>query len=133
MSRTSGRHGSGQIGEQMGAVSGFVLAAAGEPTLYIAGDAIWCEEVRTALEQHQPDVVVVNAGAAQLAEGDPITMTAGEVIETARFAPDARVVAVHMEAINHCLLTRADLRTELEAADLVECVLVPVDGGEAPV
>ncbi len=38
MSRTSGRHGSGQIGEQMGAVSGFVLAAAGEPTLYIAGD-----------------------------------------------------------------------------------------------
>ncbi len=60
-------------------------------------------------------------------------MTAGEVIETARFAPDARVVAVHMEAINHCLLTRADLRTELEAADLVERVLVPVDGGEAPV
>ncbi len=54
----------------MGAVSGFVLAAAGEPTLYIAGDTIWCEEVRTALEQHQPDVVVVNAGAAQLAEGD---------------------------------------------------------------
>ncbi len=113
----------------MGAVSGFVLAAAGEPTLYIAGDTIWCEEVRTALEQHQPDDVVVNAGAAQLAEGDPITMTAGEVIETARFAPDARVVAVHMEAINHCLLTRA----ELEAADLVERVLVPVDGGEAPV
>ena len=48
VSRTSGRHGSGQIGDEMGPVSGFVLAAAGEPTLLIAGDTIWCDELRGA-------------------------------------------------------------------------------------
>ena len=55
-------------------------------------------------------------------------MTGGDVIETARFAPDGRVVAVHMEAINHCLLTRVDLRADLEAEGLGGRVLVPEDG-----
>src|SRR5262245_22375676 len=41
-SRTGGRHGSGEIGQKMGPVSGFVLQARGEPGLYIAGDSIWC-------------------------------------------------------------------------------------------
>ena len=38
------------------------------------------------------------------------------------------VVAVHMEAINHCLLTRADLSFQLEAARLVAQVAIPQDG-----
>ena len=56
-----------------------------------------------ALAAHEPDVVVVNAGGARFTSGDPITMTADDVVAVAAAAPDARVVAVHMEAINHCL------------------------------
>ena len=41
---------------------------------------------------------------------------------------DGLRVAVHMEAINHCLLTRADLRADLEAEGLGGRVLVPEDG-----
>ena len=133
IARTGGQHGTGRIAEALGPVSGFVLAAEGEPTLYIAGDTIWCDEVAEALDRHRPDVVVVNAGAARFLEGDPIVMTADDVVAVARHAPQARVVAVHLEAINHCPLTRADLHQRLHEEHLTERVTVPEDGAEVPV
>jgi L-ascorbate metabolism protein UlaG (beta-lactamase superfamily) len=132
ISRTGGRHGTGEIAERMGPVSGFVVAADGEPTLYIAGDTVWCEPVAAALDAHTPDVVVVNAGAARFTSGDPITMTAGDVVAVARHAPAARVVAVHLEAVNHCEETRADLHQRLHTDGLLERVTVPEDGTEVP-
>jgi L-ascorbate metabolism protein UlaG (beta-lactamase superfamily) len=130
VSRTAGRHGTGEIGEAMAPVSGFVLSAAGEPTLYVAGDTIWCDEVREALSEHSPAIVVVNAGGARFKSGDPITMTPADVIAVAEATPSATmVVAIHMDAINHCVDTRADLRSALREAGLLEDrVLVPDDG-----
>jgi len=126
IARTGGQHGRGEIAKAMAPVSGFVLQASGEPTVYIAGDTIWCEEVRSALEYYKPAVVVLNAGAAQFLQGDPITMTAEDVIAVCKAAPEAQVVAVHMEAINHCLLTRDDLAFQLEAARVRAAI--PADG-----
>jgi L-ascorbate metabolism protein UlaG (beta-lactamase superfamily) len=113
--RTGGRHGTGTIGDRLGPVSGFVLR-----DLYIAGDTIWCDEVAAAIDRHRPEIAVVNAGGARFLEGDPIVMTAADVVEVAGRVPT--VVAVHMEAINHCLLTRAELRAAAPG------VLVPEDG-----
>ena len=126
--RTAGQHGTGEVGKKMGPVSGFVLEAAGEPTFYIAGDTVWCKEVADAIRGYQARVTVVNTGAAQFLEGDPITMTAECVISVCRSAPNSQVVAVHMEAINHCLLTRADLAFQLEAARVIQQVAIPNDG-----
>jgi len=126
--RTAGRHGLGEVGARMAPVSGFALRAPGEPTLYIAGDTIWCREVEEALRLHAPGATVVNAGAAQFLEGGPITMTAEDVVEVARHAPATRVVAVHMEAINHCLLTRRALASSLADAGLADRVWIPQDG-----
>lgn len=122
--RTAGRHGTGEIGDLMAPVSGFVLRAEGEPALYLAGDTIWCDHVQDAIDQHRPDVIVVNAGAARFVEGDPITMTADDVVAVAEHAPDARVIAVHMEAINHCGLTRAQLGEAVAGRR----VAIPVEG-----
>jgi L-ascorbate metabolism protein UlaG (beta-lactamase superfamily) len=132
ITRTSGHHGTGEIGKRMGPVSGFAIRAEDEGTLYVAGDTIWCHEVAEALDAHRPDVAVVNAGAARFRRGDPITMTADDVVDVAHHAPGARVVAVHMEAVNHCLLTRADLRQRLLEEELAERVTVPEDGTEVP-
>ena len=110
--RTAGQHGTGEIGRKMGPVSGFVLEAQGEPTV----------------RAFQARVTVVNTGAAQFLQGDPITMTADCVVSVCRSAPNAQVVAVHMEAINHCLLTRADLAFQLEAARVIQQVAIPNDG-----
>jgi len=127
-SRTGGCHGTGEIGAQMAPVSGFVISADDAPTLYVAGDTIWCEPVEKALRAHRPDVVVVNAGAARFLEGDPITMSAEDVARVCRAAPGARVIVVHMEAINHCLLTRAELAEVLDEQGLAGSVEIPADG-----
>jgi L-ascorbate metabolism protein UlaG (beta-lactamase superfamily) len=132
VARTGGRHGTGAIGAAMAPVSGYVIEAAGEPSLYVAGDTIWCEEVREALDRHRPDAVVVNASGARFLEGDPIVMTDDDVVAVARHAPDVRVVAVHMDAINHCLQTRADMHQRLHDEGLVGQVTVPEDGAEVP-
>jgi len=59
-------------------------------------------------------------------------MTAEDVVAVARHAPWARVVAVHLEAINHCLETRADLHQRLRGEGLADRVTVPDDGAEVP-
>jgi L-ascorbate metabolism protein UlaG (beta-lactamase superfamily) len=130
VTRTGGRHGTGEIGQKMGPVSGFVITAPDEPRLYVVGDSIWCPEVAAALAAHTPQAVVVNAGAAQFLTGDPITMTAADVIAVCRAAPGAGLVAVHMETVNHCGLTRPLLRQALAGAGLEGRVQIPADGAQ---
>ncbi|RLM63707.1 MBL fold metallo-hydrolase [Halorubrum sp. Atlit-26R] len=117
--RTPGRHGHGELAERMGPVSGFVFE--GAETLYLAGDTVWYEPVAETLKRFDPDAVVLNGGAARFNEGEPITMGVDDVTAV-REATDAAVAVVHMEAINHCLLSREELRAETEG------VLVPEDG-----
>jgi L-ascorbate metabolism protein UlaG (beta-lactamase superfamily) len=129
IARTGGRHGREEAAVRgLGPVSGFVVAAEGEPTVYVAGDTVWCPEVQQALAEHDPDVVVVNAGGARFLQGGTVTMEADDVLAVCAAAPSARVVAVHMEAINHCLQGRAELRGLVEAAGLGERVAIPLDG-----
>jgi len=113
--RTPGRHGTGPIADALAPVSGFVLDG-----LYIAGDTVWYEGVEASIERHRPSVAVVNAGGAEFAEGGLIIMGIDDVREVVARVPT--VVAVHLEALNHCYLTRAALRAALPD------VLVPADG-----
>ncbi len=126
--RTDGQHGTGELAKKMAPVSGFFLKSRAGDSLYIAGDTIWCNSVREVLTKYRPNVTVVNAGAAQFTYGDPITMTSQDVIRVVREARFTKVVAVHMQAINHCRLTRMDLAKELAAANIGEEVIIPQDG-----
>jgi L-ascorbate metabolism protein UlaG (beta-lactamase superfamily) len=121
--RTPGRHGHGELAEGMGPVSGFVFE--GDETVYVAGDTIWYEPVKQTLNQFDPDMVILNGGEAQFDQDEPITMGVGDIIAV-HDATDAMVVVVHMEAINHCLLSRDELRSETED------VYVPEDGEQVP-
>ncbi|MCP3744225.1 MULTISPECIES: MBL fold metallo-hydrolase [Paenibacillus] len=126
--RTAGHHGTGEIGEQMGPVSGFVFQAPGEPVVYLAGDTIWCSEVAEALDKYRPEWTIVNAGGARFTVGDPIIMTAQDVTAVAQHASYTQIVAVHMEAINHCLLTRSELTEHINREGLEGRVHIPADG-----
>jgi L-ascorbate metabolism protein UlaG (beta-lactamase superfamily) len=130
ITRTGGQHGTGEIGKAMAPVSGYVLQNENEPTLYIAGDTIWCNEISDAIQHFRPEVIVVNAGGARFLEGDPITMPPEDVVQVCRAAPKAKIIAVHMEAINHCLVTRDDLERHLRHAGVT--VEVPEDGAAVP-
>jgi L-ascorbate metabolism protein UlaG (beta-lactamase superfamily) len=115
ITRTGGQHGTGAIAAELAPVSGFVLG-----DLYLAGDTIWCTEVEEAIAAHRPRVAVVNGSAARFLEGDPIVMTTADIREVVSRVPT--VVVVHLEAINHCLDSRADVRAAVPEA------IVPEDG-----
>ena len=116
IARTGGRHGSDEATvRDLAPVSGFVLDG-----LYIAGDTVWCAEVEEALERHRPRVAVVNGSGARFVRGGPLVMTAAQVREVVERVPT--VVVVHLEAIDHCLEARAEIRAEVPEA------LVPEDG-----
>lgn len=119
INRTPARHGHGELAEEMAPVSGFVFEA--DETVYLAGDTVWYEAVERTLDRFDPDVVVLNGGEAQFNQGKPITMGVDDV-SSVRDATDATIVVVHMEAINHCLLSRDELRS------ITENTLVPEDG-----
>lgn len=126
ITRTPAQHGTGEIARAMAPSSGYVLSSAGEPTVYVTGDTIWYDQVAQTIKDHNPQVIVVNSGAAQFLHGDPITMTAGDVVRVCRAAPHAQVIAVHMEAINHCLLSREELARQAHADGTR--LMIPADG-----
>jgi L-ascorbate metabolism protein UlaG (beta-lactamase superfamily) len=125
--RTGGQHGTGKIGALMGPVSGFVFVQNGQ-SIYVAGDTIWCEEVKNALDQYQPDYTILNAGGAQFLEGDPITMTPEDVMAVHNHFPSTQIIAVHMDTINHCFVKRKDLQQHLRTSGIVNEVAIPSDG-----
>jgi L-ascorbate metabolism protein UlaG (beta-lactamase superfamily) len=133
VTRTPARHGHGDDAEAMAPASGYVLRDAAGRGLYLAGDTVHCEAVDRVLEEQRPDVVVVNASGARFTGGEPIVMDAQDVVTVARRAPEARIVAVHLDAINHCIQTRADLHQKLHDEGLSERVTVPEDGAAVPV
>ncbi len=126
--RTGGRHGTGEIGKKMGPVSGFILESPDTSKVYIAGDTIWCDEVQHALSTFRPDFIVLNTGAARFDEGDPITMTAADVVRVGVAASSSKIVAVHMEAVNHCDLRRAALWQQIVENNLTKQCRIPGDG-----
>lgn len=126
--QTNGQHGRGDITKMTGPVSGMVFKHQEEQSLYIAGDTVWCEDVEKALTAHSPDLIIVNSGAAQFLEGGPITMTAEDIYNTHQAAPNSNIIVVHMESLNHCLLSRETLHSFLEENQLTSQVIIPNDG-----
>ena len=129
ITRTGGHHGTGDILAMMGQVSGFVLQADGEPTVYWIGDTIWCEEVANTINMYHPDIIITHSGGAVIPGYDPILMDEEQTITVANAAPGAVVVAVHMEALDHCTVTRESLRQMADGAGVSSSrLLIPADG-----
>lgn len=129
LTRTGGQHGSGPILKTLGDVSGFVLRAQDEPTLYWAGDTVWCDEVAEVLEAEHPEIIIVHASGAKLQGSDVIVMNDEMVTTVCNEAPEAVVVAVHMEALDHATVTRAQLRQTAQRCVIPDKqLLIPEDG-----
>lgn len=131
--KTRSRHGTDaayeKIGQLLGQVCGVVFKKAGERTAYLAGDTIWNGDVAGVLATHKPDVAILNAGDARVIGIDSgIIMGTADVLSVHRAAPDTILFASHMEAVNHCTVTRAELRGFAHAQGFAEKLLTPGDG-----
>ena len=117
LSKTGGQHGTDQMyaipqfAELLGEAMGVVMQADGEKTLYIVGDTIWNEEVEFALNRYKPEIIVMNTGYAQV-EGNPdgIIMGKADVAKARQVAPQADIITVHMDAVNHAAVTSDEMR-----------------------
>lgn len=120
-------HGRGLMGQMMEHGFGYFFDLPGEPTFYLAGDTLLTEEIKRHLERLRPEVSVFPAGGARFDVGGEIIMNAKDVLEACAFTPGV-VIANHLEALDHCPTTRAELRAVAERADLFERVRIPLDG-----
>ena len=121
------QHGYGLMAKLMGPGVGYFLQMPKEPSLYISGDTVLTPVVRQVLEEHKPDIAVLAAGSAQMDFGQPILMPMGEILEFIRRSPGI-VVANHLEALNHCSVTRDRLRAAVAQAGFTAKTRIPKDG-----
>ncbi|MEM7721645.1 MAG: MBL fold metallo-hydrolase [Pseudomonadota bacterium] len=132
------RHGKGKIGDMMGGVNGLIFEAENQPTIYWAGDTILDEggEIEAILRRFKPDIVIAHTGGPVIEALSPeiLLMDADQACETFRIAsrenPNVQIVAIHMDALDHCFSTRADLRNTIGALDddLRSRIFIPADG-----
>ncbi|KPW71467.1 MULTISPECIES: MBL fold metallo-hydrolase [Pseudomonas syringae group] len=135
ITKTGGQHGTDEmyavpaLAKPLGEAMGVVFQAPGYKTLYLAGDTVWRKEVDQAIENYHPEVIVLNAGKAKMTgyEG-AIIMGEEDVLRASQVAKNAKIVAVHMNAINHMSLTREQLRAYVKQQGIESRVDIPEDG-----
>ena len=129
ITRTEGRHGSGKVLDFIGEVSGFVFEADGEPVVYWVGDSIWCDPVENTIKDFKPDIIITHSGGAKLPGFETIIMDAEQTLSTVIASSNAVVVAIHLEALDHCGVSREKLREMADKADIPPTrLMIPEDG-----
>lgn len=129
--RIDAQHGTGEVLKMMGKTSGFILKAKNQPTLYVVGDAIWTDEISKNIRKFKPDYIIVNSGGATIKgfENTPILMDEEQTLDLIQKSRKAKVIAVHMNALDHCHTTRTSLREKAyEAGISSNKLLIPEDG-----
>jgi L-ascorbate metabolism protein UlaG (beta-lactamase superfamily) len=129
--RIEAEHGSGEVLKLMGKTSGFVLKAKNQPTLYIVGDAIWTDAIKQTIDKFKPDYIVVNSGGALIKgyENTPIIMNEEQTMALIGASGKAKVIAVHMDALDHCRTTRKSLSLKAAESKIAsDKLIIPQDG-----
>lgn len=123
-----------EIGKALGDVMGVVFTTPDGKKTYLAADTVWFEGVDNAIKTHKPDVIVLNAGGAAFDldgpfKADPLMiMGKKDVLRATKAAPNADIVAVHMDAVNHMTVDRKDLAEYVREQGIRDRVLIPFDG-----
>lgn len=132
--KTGGAHGTiqmyahPQLSALLGDAMGMVFSKIGHKTLYVAGDTIWTADVNKAINKFQPELIVLNTGYAKLDGFDGSIIMGKDDVKRAASMTKAKIIAVHMEAVNHATLSRKELRDFVKSEGIETQVIVPNDG-----
>lgn len=129
LTRHEGNHGSGAVLEKMGQVMGISLAAENEPSIYWTGDTILYPPVAATIAKTKPDIIVTHSCGAKW-DDILIVMDAEQTAEICRMAPEkSRIVATHMEALDHATVSRDALRAFADSRNIDRHrLIIPADG-----
>lgn len=95
---------------------------------YLAGDTVFFEGVSRAINRFSPDIIAVNAAEASITGFGNIIMGISDIEKTLVAAPQAQLIATHMDEVCHSKLWRKDLRKYVCGKGLKKKVLIPEDG-----
>jgi hypothetical protein len=106
---------------------GYYIKLPDEKSIYLSSDTIYTDDVDKVLKEYKPDISVVASGRAQLDLFQPLLMKMEDIVKFTKNAP-GQVIANHLEAVNHCPITREELRVELTQNGLIGKTFIPEDG-----
>lgn len=111
-------HGPPGCESYMGTVTGFVLEAPGEPTIYVSGDNASLDCVREIAARFASiDIAVLFAGAARVPSIDAaLTLTSADAVTAAEILAAKIVVGLHTEDWEHFSESRAQLEAAFAGA-----------------
>ena len=122
--KTPARHGTViPCGDSMGVI----LQAQNEKTLYITGDTIWYPEVQKTIEKFHPEIITVNACAAELENFGRLIMNDEDVASVSMTAPESTIFITHMDNVAHASMTRYTMKGRLAERNVTNYVM-PADG-----
>lgn len=137
--KTGGAHGTEamyanpQLANILGEAMGVVIKKDGHQTTYIMGDTVWTADVNKALHRFQPNYIVMNTGFARInGLSDSIIMGVEDVLKATQIAPNAKIITVHMDTVNHTATSRDDMRKFVIGENLTKKVVIPNDGDIIP-
>lgn len=132
LSRTKGLHGSketiAKLGENFGRVCGVAFKHPDHKSIYCVGDSVWNDHVADAISTHKPDVIIMPTGHAYVFGVGYLIPGAEDTLIVHKAAPDAIIIANHMEAVNHCVDSRAQVLAFADANGFLDKVRAPADG-----
>lgn len=103
-------------------------------SVFLTGDAILDYKLSASLMVVNPKVIIANTGECQFTQNNPIlephknmTLSKEEIKDISHLLPGSKIIAVHLEAINHCQLTRKELKKYITKEKLDKQVYIPFE------
>lgn len=121
------KHGYGFVSKLMGNVIGFFIKLPNQKSIYLSSDTIYTDSVDKVLHKYKPEISVLACGTAQFDFFSQLIMNFEDILKFVKNSP-GKVIANHMESINHCPLTRKELKIILTKNKLIDKVFIPEDG-----
>ena len=130
ITRTPGKHAGNEKWEAiLGKVSGFIFKADNEPVVYWAGDTVLYDEIQNIITTVKPDIILTHSCGAMLQDSGPIVMDAEQTIAVCKLASKAKVIATHIDALDHGTVNREALRIHAQKNGISsDQLLIPDDG-----
>ena len=91
------------------------------------GDTVWYPQLQEALRKHNPDVVLLNACAAELEGFGRLIMNDEDVACVAATLPEAHLIISHMDTVAHASISRYEMRGLLTKRQIANFI-IPEDG-----
>ena len=108
---------------------GIVFTKKNEKTTFILGDTIWTGLVDLALTKYQPELIVMNTGYAKVLDyNESIIMGTEDVKKMVMKMPKSKIITVHMDAINHCTVSRKNMHDFVKLHQYENNVWIPYEG-----